>query len=72
MRMEFTRAEAANELGVTIRTVDRYIDRGLLTSTRYVNGAVRIDTTSVVELKSKIAPVVPSALSPDGDAGAVS
>lgn len=45
-----TRKEAAEMLGVSIPTVDRYINKGCLTPVRYSARAVRISAESVYSL----------------------
>ena len=45
-----TRKEAAKELGVSVQSVDRYLNAGLLTRVKYSARAIRISADSVYNL----------------------
>ena len=45
-----TRKEAAKELGVSVQSVDRYLNAGLLTRVKYSARAIRISADSVYNM----------------------
>lgn len=45
-----TRKEAAKELGISVQSVDRYLNAGLLTRVKYSPRAIRISADSVYNL----------------------
>lgn len=51
---EIAKEDAAEMLGVSIRTINRYISSGKLTAIRYHNGRVRLIHSEVEELTKPV------------------
>lgn len=51
---EMATEEAADMLGVSVRTIRRYIATGKLTAIRYHNGRVRLIRSEVIELAKPV------------------
>lgn len=57
-----TKSEAAQVLGVTSRTIDRYLANGTLTPLKFHNGRVQIASS---EVNALLIPLAPAETSPE-------